>query len=142
MADLTVDKRYEYRLRGAEPVQSVPMAASVVIKEGAYVALNSSGYAVNGDASQSVFLGLALEAKTGGASAGDEYITVSLEREILIKTLTGVALTDVGESVYLEDYDNEYTLSSTGHKLVGTVTEYVGTDSAWVYLLSDSLRVA
>lgn len=108
-------------------INSLPVKASSKIYEGSAVGL-SSGYAralVAGDE----FQGFAIELADNSATATDGYIRVKVRDKGKMQiTLTSVAVTHVGDSVYMSD-DGTFTLDSSGNSLVGKVHRYVTTNT-------------
>lgn len=67
------------RIRVEGDIRQQGMAASVVVFQGALIMRNAAGFLTKGaTATGSVGVGVALEAKTGGAQAGDETLKVRL----------------------------------------------------------------
>jgi hypothetical protein len=107
-------------------INVLPMYRSVTIYEGSAVGL-TSGYAralVAGDE----FQGFCIE-KSVNAVATDGAASVKVrDKGKMQVTLTGVAVTHVGDAVYMSD-DGTFTLDSSGNSLVGKVHRYVASNT-------------
>lgn len=119
-------------------VGELPVKGSTIIYEGSAVSVDASGYAIP-LASGGKFVGFALRQANnlGGGTPGafglnvgngqDGNITVRVqERGKVVKTITGVAATDVQKSVYATDSDT-YSLVASG-TLIGKLTRVDGTN--------------
>lgn len=107
-------------------INVLPMYRSVTIYEGSAVGL-TSGYAralVAGDE----FQGFCIE-KAVNAVATDGAASVKVRDKGKMQiTLTSVAVTNVGDAVYMSD-DGTFTLDSSGNSLIGKVHRYVTTNT-------------
>jgi hypothetical protein len=124
---LSVDTSRTYELGD---INDLPVKASATIYEGSAIGL-SSGYAralTAGD----VFQGFAergVVESTGVAGA----VRVRVIRKGKIKlTITSVAVTDVGKTVYAADDGTFYIVNSGSYSPIGKVERYVTTDTAIV----------
>lgn len=124
MANLTAP--YDIQRAKAE-VASYKVAANAVIYAGAFVEIDSNGYAtkhIQGAAKKVV--GVALESvdNTGGAN-GDKTIEV-LRQGVITRDLAaghGFTQASIGADVYAED-DNTVTGTATGRTKVGRLIEF------------------
>lgn len=111
--------------------QSEYPQAAVVIYEGAMLGDNASGYA-RGLVAGDPFIGHSTEYYDNSAgSAGDNDIKRMCGRYRLQVTLSSVAITDVGQTVYASA-DDTLTLTQGSNSRVGVVDRYVTTDTAVV----------
>lgn len=115
-------------IRGEE---SQAPAAAVVIYEGAVLGDNGSGYA-RGLVAGDQFIGHAME-YIDNTSGSDGTLTVSRirGRYRLEVTLTGVAITDVGNQVYASA-DDTLTQTAGSNSRVGVIERYVTTNTCIV----------
>lgn len=115
-------------------IRSYPMAASQTIYEGQMVALNVSGLALKASnaATGFVVVGMAIEEKTNGTTAGATSIRVRAPVEVLLKSSVDITQADVGEVVYVNDDETFQKVVGTGSVRMGYITEFVATRSAWV----------
>jgi len=127
MTGLATDANRVYELGD---INQVPVKASAIIYQGAAVGGHSSGYArpiANGDK----FLGFADE-KIDNSGGGDGVKTVRVrKRGAILLDISGVALGDIGKSVYATD-DNTFTLSATNAVYIGQISRI---DSSGVALV-------
>lgn len=109
---------------------AVPAALNTLVYEGAMVG-ESAGYGrglVAGDR----FRGHALEqCDNSTGAAGAKFVRVRRGKYRLVVTITGVAITDVGKTVYASD-DATTTLTRSGNTPVGHVERYIGANTALV----------
>jgi hypothetical protein len=127
MTALATDANRVYELGD---INQVPVKASAIIYQGAAVGGHSSGYArpiANGDK----FLGFADE-KIDNSGGGDGIKTVRVrKRGAILLDISGVALGDIGKSVYATD-DNTFTLSDTNAVYIGQISRIDSSDLALV----------
>ncbi len=127
MTALATDSNRVYELGD---INQVPVKGSSIIYQGAAVGGHSSGYArpiQNGDK----FLGFADE-KIDNSGGGDGLKTVRVrKRGAILLDISGVALGDIGKSVYATD-DNTFTLSDTNAVYIGQISRI---DSSGVALV-------
>jgi hypothetical protein len=127
MTGLATDANRVYELGD---INQVPVKASAIIYQGAAVGGHSSGYArpiANGDK----FLGFADE-KIDNSGGGDGVKIVRVrKRGAILLDISGVALGDIGKSVYATD-DNTFTLSDTDAVYIGQISRI---DSSGVALV-------
>ncbi len=127
MTALATDSNRIYELGD---INQVPVKGSSIIYQGAAVGGHSSGYArpiANGDK----FLGFADE-KIDNSGGGDGIKTVRVrKRGAILLDISGVALGDIGKSVYAAD-DNTFTLSDTNAVYIGQISRI---DSSGVALV-------
>ncbi len=126
MTTLAANKRRSLEIGD---VNELPVIASDIIYEGAFVGDNASGYMrplVSGDR----FRGIA-ESKidNSAGSAGDKSVRL-IERGKVELSISGVAITDVGRPVYASD-DDTFNITGIG-SYVGRVQRYVSTGVAVV----------
>jgi hypothetical protein len=114
-------------------INKLPVLASATIYEGSAVGL-SSGYAralVAGDA----FMGFArrgvVEETAANGGADVEVVTKGL----LQATITSVAVTDVGSSVYMSA-DGTFTLTKGSNSWIGLVYRYVASNTCIVAFIA------
>jgi hypothetical protein len=122
MTALTQDRDTPYR-EGVELDYDV--AADAKIYAGGMVCKNASGYAVPGaDTASFVFLGVARQRvdNTGG-SDGDKKVVVR-RTGIHRFAASGMAITDIGEQVYISD-DQTVAKSSTNSIACGRIAEFI-----------------
>jgi hypothetical protein len=133
MTGLATDANRVYELGD---INQVPVKASAIIYQGAAVGGHSSGYArpiANGDK----FLGFADE-KIDNSGGGDGVKTVRVrKRGAILLDISGVALGDIGKSVYATD-DNTFTLSATNAVYIGQISRI---DSSGVALIEFDVAV-
>lgn len=112
-----------------------PMLASATIYEGGFVG-SSGGYAralVAGD----TFLGIAQKGCTETTAAnGAEYCRTRAGVWRELRTVSSVAITDIGAAVYASD-DATLTLTAGTNSPVGKIARYVTTDTAEVEFRSN-----
>ncbi len=117
MTALATDSNRIYELGD---INQVPVKGSSIIYQGAAVGGHSSGYArsiANGDK----FLGFADE-HIDNSGGGDGLKTVRVrKRGAILLDISGVALGDIGKSVYATD-DNTFTLSDTNAVYIGQIS--------------------
>ena len=127
MTALATDSNRIYELGD---INQVPVKGSSIIYQGAAVGGHSSGYArsiANGDK----FLGFADE-HIDNSGGGDGLKTVRMrKRGAILLDISGVALGDIGKSVYATD-DNTFTLSDTNAVYIGQISRI---DSSGVALV-------
>lgn len=127
MTALATDSNRIYELGD---INQVPVKGSSIIYQGAAVGGHSSGYArsiANGDK----FLGFADE-HIDNSGGGDGLKTVRVrKRGAILLDISGVALGDIGKSVYATD-DNTFTLSDTSAVYIGQISRI---DSSGVALV-------
>ena len=127
MTVLATDSNRIYELGD---INQVPVKGSSIIYQGAAVGGHSSGYArsiANGDK----FLGFADE-HIDNSGGGDGLKTVRVrKRGAILLDISGVALGDIGKSVYATD-DNTFTLSDTNAVYIGQISRI---DSSGVALV-------
>lgn len=117
----------------------LPVKASAVIYRGSAVGL-TAGYARALNAGD-VFVGHAFAAVTGTAADGGAKVKVRRGRYRLQVTITSIAVTDVGKTVYMSD-DATYTLTATSNSPVGKVLRYVTTNTCIVEFNAPGLTAA
>ena len=111
-------------------INELPVLASTKIYEGAAVGL-SSGYA-RGLVAGDEFQGFATEQADNSAVATNGAINVKVRECGKIQaTIASVAVTNVGDSVYMSA-DGTFTLESSGNSLIGKVHRYVTTNTCIV----------
>jgi len=110
---------------------SLPVAASTTIVLGDMLSVNSSGY-INDLQAGETFVGHAIEAADNSAGAdGVMRVKVRCGQYAKQVTLTSVAVTDVGDSVYASD-DSTLSLTASTNSQVGAVRAYVAANTALV----------
>ncbi len=115
-------------------INSVPVKASTTIYEGAAVGL-TSGYA-RGLVAGDDFVGFAERQADNSAVATDGAINCRVKSKgIATLTITGVAVTDVGQPVYASD-DGTFTLTQGSNSYIGNVYRYVGANTAQVAFIA------
>ena len=110
-------------------ITQYPVLASQTIYEGSAVGL-SSGYArplTAGD----TFLGFACGKVVEKTAVNGGAVVQVFKAGIVDLTITSVAVTDVGKSVYASD-DGTFTLTQTTSSYIGQVEKYVTTNTASV----------
>jgi hypothetical protein len=113
-ANREVDRYVDQELR------SFQVAASAHVYKGGFVGLNS-GYARALTASDQC-VGIAYEeGDNSSGSAGDITVRVYTQGDFL-HTLSGAALTNIGDAVYASA-DDTLTFTSSGNSLVGVCTD-------------------
>lgn len=113
-------------------LEEYPALADDVFYEGAYISVNSSGYAKPYAGTDSIFAGICYrQLDTTGDSNGDHNVKVYSDKFRALVTLASVAITNVDDDVYASD-DGTLTLSSTNNLKVGKVVRYVTTNTAIV----------
>jgi hypothetical protein len=110
-------------------INELPVIQSDIIYEGSAVGL-SSGYARPLEAGDP-FMGFA-ERQVDNSAGGNGDITVRVKTIGLVEaTIDSVAITNVGDSVYMSD-DDTFTLVSDSNSLIGKVYRYVTTNTCVV----------
>lgn len=128
---LTADTPRTYELGD---INSVPVKASTKIYEGAAVGL-TSGYA-RGLVAGDDFVGFAERQADNSAVATDGAINCRVISKGLAElTITGVAVTDVGQPVYASA-DGTFTLTQGSNSYIGNVYRYVTTNTAIVAFIA------
>lgn len=109
---------------------SDPVAASTKIFEGALVALDSSGNAVNATGSLTNVRGVAMATidNTAG-SAGD--VRVETRKGVFLFAQTGLDRTDIGTDVKVTD---NQTVGGSANAVAGELVD-LGPEGAWVRVL-------
>ena len=109
-----------------QELRSYRVAASTHVYKGAFVGLNSGGYArglVAADAS----VGVAYEeSDNSSGSNGDKSVRVFTLSDFQ-HTLSGAGITDIGRAVYASA-DNTITFDPSGNSFVGYIQDYMDTD--------------
>jgi hypothetical protein len=110
----------------------VPMAAATTIPVGALVSKNAAGYAINAtDTANTAFMGVCLASAANSGSAGDEFVTVGLLYTVELTHDDDIAVTDVGEPVYVVDNDVVGLAGDTTNNIhVGFVSERLSATKA------------
>ncbi len=133
MTALSTDLNRNYELGD---INQVPVKGSTIIYQGAAVGGHSSGYArpiQNGDK----FLGFADEhIDNSGGADGIKTVRVK-KRGAVPLDISGVALGDIGKSVYATD-DNTFTLSDSSSVYIGQISRI---DSSGVALVEFDVAV-
>lgn len=123
---------------GSRMFASFGMDASAgTIPKGAFVVLDSTGYAVNGsDAGSQIFVGIAVETKTASGSDGDVEIKVDCTPGVWWKfghNTGDLDATTVGTVLYLENNNAvDDAAAATNDIRVGTLAAYVSAAVCWV----------
>jgi len=123
---------------GKDQFASYGMDASAgTIPKGAFVCVDSSGYAVNGvDTTAHAFVGIAVETKTAGASDGLVEIKVDCTWGKWWKfgyNTGDAAITQVGHVMYLENNNAvDDATAATNDIRVGTMAKYISADEIWL----------
>jgi hypothetical protein len=132
MADLTADKRTEYR-DGVE--LAVPVDDGDEIFAGAMVCVNADGYAVKGaDAAGLIFQGIARE-YADNTDGLDGAIDVLVRRRGLFKMTfaTAITIANMGDNVFIADDNNVDVVGNVTYNIFcGVIAEYIDTTHAWV----------
>lgn len=114
-------------------INELPVKASSIIYEGAAVGL-ASGYA-RGLVAGDDFMGFA-ERQADNSSGSDGAINVRVISKGLVQlTISGVAVTDVGQPVYASA-DGTFTLTQGTNSFIGNVYRYVTTNTAVVAFIA------
>lgn len=131
MTALTADRQTKSRV-GADPH---PVAASEIIYKGAIVCINAAGNLIAAaDAAGNQVMGVAAEhADNSAGSAGDVSCAVESGRSFLL-TASGMALTDVGSTVYITDDNLVTTTAPTNGTRVGRITGFKSATEIWVFI--------
>lgn len=127
---LSADTPRDYELG---EINTLPVLASTTIYEGSAVGL-SSGYAralVAGDA----FMGFARRKAVESTAVNGAVNVDVVTKGILKATITSVAVTDVGSSVYMSA-DGTFTLTKGSNSWVGLVYRYVTTNTCMVAFIA------
>ncbi len=122
MTTLTSDQPRDY-YQG--DFHDFPVIAADIIYQGAAVGDNGAGYArplVAGDPFRG-FADYRVDNSTG--LAGDKVVRTRTHGNIQL-AISGLAITDVGKSVYASD-DNTFTLTATANSKIGTVSSWIST---------------
>ena len=112
-----------------------PVAASTKIYGGALLAFDADGYlALAADTANFVFAGVADEYVDNSAGAdGALNCTFRKKGDILMKTATVVAQTNVGDNACLVSDDTVDLVGDTTNDVVaGVIVEFVDTTHVWV----------
>jgi len=118
------------------PINTLPVKASATIYRGSAVGL-SSGYARALNAGDP-FVGFA-DAKVVETTAVDGAKNVNVITHGLVQiNLTGVAITDVGNAVYMSD-DGTFTQTKGSNSFVGNVYRYVGTNTCVISFIASGV---
>lgn len=109
----------------------LPVIASDIIYRGAAVGIVSgTGYA-RPLAAGDKFVGFAEATADNSAGAAGAINVRVLHRGKVQVTVSGIAITDIGASLYASD-DDTFTKTSSGNSLVGKVHRYVGANTCVV----------
>lgn len=131
MADITA----RHDVKGQQGVVfHFPMGAEKIY-EGAMVAANAAGFAVNaGDDANAVFVGVAEETVDNSAgAAGDKEIKVLRRGVIEVSANHTAAQTDVGLLAYAEDNQTiDLVGNTTNDVVVGRIVEFISTSKVRV----------
>jgi len=115
-------------------ILSVPVLASATIYKGGLIVDKGTGFAEAGDdGSGYTFLGVAVEAATGGSSDGDVRVRV-YKTGTYQYTKSSAADTDLGVAMYIHD-DQTVGTASTNSLLAGYCVDIV--DSSTIKLRID-----
>jgi len=140
MTALATGRNTPYRLPG---LLSGALAASVVVFAGAIVMRNASGYLTKGATGLNlVGAGVAEEAKTGGASAGDETIRYRADVHRLANSASTdeITIADIGKVCFCVDDQTVAKTSGSGTRSpVGFVAD-VDSLGVWVEFDEAKLR--
>lgn len=140
MTALAAGRNTPFRLPG---LLSGALAASVVVFAGAIVMRNASGYLTKGQTALNlVGAGVAEEAKTGGASAGDETIRyrAAVHRLVNSASTDAITIADIGRVCYAVDDQTVAKTSGSGTRSpVGFVAD-VDSLGVWVEFDEAKLR--
>lgn len=124
---------YEAKRQDGE-ILSVPVKASATIYKGALLVDKGTGYAEPGiDGSGYTFLGVAVEAATGGTSDGAVRVRVNKTGTFQYTKATAIA-GDLGVAMYIHD-DQTVGTSATNSVLAGYCADIV--DSSTIKLRID-----
>jgi hypothetical protein len=108
------------------------MAANTTIYKGALVMVNATGYAVPGaDTAGGLFVGVAYETRSNGATAGATVILVEKAGEYLYNFGGTATQATVGQVVKISD-DNTVHTTTANSVACGYVTEFVSASSVRV----------
>jgi len=110
------------------------LAASVVVFGGAILMRNAAGYLTKGaTATDLVGAGVAMEARTGGANAGDEVIEWRAGRFRFKNSTSTDAITiaDIGKIFYVVDDETVAKTSGTNTRSIGGFVEDVDDQGVW-----------
>lgn len=116
------------------------MAASETIYKGSTSVL-SSGYAQTNDwttntlANGDVFAGICVETKTNAGSAGDEYVRVYTDWNVIVDVVDTITQANVGDEVYINNVSDDWAVtitSDTGNPqvTVGQIVEFISANKA------------
>lgn len=111
-------------------VVSFEVGATEVIFKGSAVT-SDAGFASTFNAAEQ-FIGIALEAATGGASDGDVRVRCQVGG-VAVLALSGATVADIGEGVFATD-DNTFTLATTLSNGIGRIIHVPATGTVWVEL--------
>ena len=114
-------------------ILSIPVLADAVIYKGALLIDAGNGFAEAGDDGSYTFLGVAVEAATGGSSDGDIRVRVYKTGTFQYAKSSAVD-TDLGVAMYIHD-DQTVGTSSTNSLLAGYCVDIV--DSSTIKLRID-----
>lgn len=122
------------RAEKAGHIRSLKMAAATTIPKGAIVALNSSGYAINGvDTAATKVVGIACDTKANAGSAGADEIKVLIGAQHLFTTESDLTQAIEGSFVYVKDNNTVGDAADvTNHIVAGLATDYVSSSQVWV----------
>lgn len=135
MADITAPRLNTDRQDGE--VLSFLMS-NVKLVEGAFIAINSAGYAVNlGDTSGAIFAGVAEETVDNSAgSAGDKEIKVRMNGVVSAVAGFSAAQTNVGDEVVGDDNQTvDLAANNTNDVYVGRIVRVVSASSVRIALV-------
>lgn len=127
---------------GYEFVANYPIEAAKVIYEGSLLSIDTTGYVHVIDTADGQFLGVALEAATGGTSSGDVSVKVGVGG-VIEHAVASAATATPGAATVMDVFasdDNTMTVVATGGLRCGSVVRFVGTaeggasTTSWVKL--------
>ena len=132
MSALSTDKEQAFKERH---YARVPMAA-VKIWKGGMVKINAAGFAAPCAAEAgAVFLGIALETTDNSAgNAGDLYILLETQADIIFEQQTGFVAADAGSKVYASTDADISVSQASNEQQVGWIVEFISATSVRVRL--------
>lgn len=130
MADLTQNRiiptTVQRHVDGYEFVWTYPVEASAVIFEGSFLSMDTAtGFVHIVDTTDAQFIGIALEAATGGSASGDVSVRVGVGG-ISINDVTGATIATPGAATVMDVFvTDDQTLNVAGTLRCGQVVSHV-----------------
>lgn len=139
---LSANAALQTRNRAGLIRRSFTVVSSATIYKHSLVVITAAGLAkVAANETTTTFVGMAEEAPTG---VGDGSVTVTVVNnlEVLIPTVTSLTVGDTNKTLLYCVDDASVTPENTLGPEVGVMSQFVATNSAWIWLRGKAIVVA